>query len=294
MWTKNLGKVAESVIVPVLLTHLIGLSAIHANAIEDCVSASVIDKQKIALDKRKTEIEEKERREGRPAESEWEAYAKTRNEWELEIGKSKSCWLKRIGNGEKSMEGALLPDVDLSGKSLVDVNLNTSFLDGVKLNGTDLSNAVLANSLIRGSQLNKAKLSEADLTSVNLFRSDMSEADFTGATMINAVLDGTVMREAVLKNANLQGAKLQATNLYKANLSGANLTNAKLNGGTIEYEMGSVDYPGADLSQADLTGADLTGADFTGATLRGAKVSRSTTKGIDFGMWKKAGAVIVE
>jgi hypothetical protein len=85
---------------------------------------------------------------------------------------------------------------------------------------------------------------------------------------------------AFLKGADLKNKSLEKVNLTGANLIGANLHESKLNK--------------ANLSNANLTGADLTYANLTDTTLTGAKVSRKTTKGIDFDNWKKRGAIVLK
>ena len=174
--------------------------------------------------------------------------------------------------------GSFMQQIDLSGATLVDVdvsstdlrsanlravnfhsgylmgaNLRGAFLEGAQLSGADLSSANLSEADLTGADLTGAGLDDADLSSANL-----SDADLTGADLTDAHLDGATLNGADLSQANLRGASFFRAYLKGAKLVEADLTDAKLNK--------------ADIGEAVLKGANLNGAALSGANLNDANI----------------------
>jgi uncharacterized protein YjbI with pentapeptide repeats len=87
----------------------------------------------------------------------------------------------------------------------------------------------------------------------------------------------------------LSNANLRAADLTRAGMGKANLTYSIIGEANLSY----ANLSGADLTSANLVETDLTGANLTDAILIDAKVSKSSTKGVDFDEWKKRGGIVL-
>ena len=151
------------------------------------------------------------------------------------------------------------------------LDLEGSFLSGIKLPAADLRHDNLSSADLTGGDFRMADMSGANLNGAHLFRASLPRANLTGAQLVGcsltrANLTNAVMAHAFLKGADLSYASLSYADLERADLSGANLTGA--------------DFSWANLSHADLRGAHLTSAaltmtNLTGADLRGARIVKS-------------------
>lgn len=151
------------------------------------------------------------------------------------------------------------------------LDLEGSFLSGIKLPSADLRHDNLSGADLTGADLRMSDLSGANLTGAHLFRASLPRANLAGAQLVGcsltrANLANAVMAQAFLKGADLSYASLSYADLERADLSGANLT--------------GTDFSWANLSRADLRGAQLSGAsmtmaNLTGADLRGARIVKS-------------------
>ena len=151
------------------------------------------------------------------------------------------------------------------------LDLEGSFLSGIKLPSADLRHDNLGGADLTGADLRMSDLSGANLTGAHLFRASLPRANLAGAqlagcSLTRANLANAVMAHAFLKGADLSYASLSYVDLERADLSGANLTGA--------------DFSWANLSRADLRGAQLSGTsmtmtNLTGADLRGARIVKS-------------------
>jgi uncharacterized protein YjbI with pentapeptide repeats len=136
--------------------------------------------------------------------------------------------------------------LDLVGRDLHCINLNSADLNSANLNSANLSNAIL-----NSANLNNANLSGANLSGANLNMANFISANLHNANLNNANLNNANLYNAILNSANLNNANLGNADLRDANLSGANLSNANLSGARLS---------GANFSAANLSGANLTGA----------------------------------
>lgn len=151
------------------------------------------------------------------------------------------------------------------------LDLEGSFLSGIKLPSADLRHDNLSGADLTGADLRMSDLSGANLTGAHLFRAslpraNLASAQLVGCSLTRANLANAVMAQAFLKGADLSYASLSYADLERADLSGANLT--------------GTDFSWANLSRADLRGAQLSGAsmtmaNLTGADLRGARIVKS-------------------
>lgn len=160
--------------------------------------------------------------------------------------------------GKKSLQGADLSDLDLSGENLTDAmlrgahlarstligadlrgaNLSGALLTATDLRGADLSRAFLGGAFLGYALLREADLSGAYLRGAELHESDLSEAHFNGADLSGAFLSDVVLRKADLRQANLQGTELCETDLSGALLQGASMHGAVLAEVTWDLETG--------------------------------------------------------
>ena len=151
------------------------------------------------------------------------------------------------------------------------LDLEGSFLSGIKLPSADLRHDNLVGADLTGADLRMSDLSGANLNGAHLFRASLPRANLTGAQLVGcsltrANLTNAVMAHAFLKGADLSYASLSYVDLERADLSGANLSGA--------------DFSWANLSHADLRGATLTDTaltmtNLTGADLRGARIVKA-------------------
>ena len=151
------------------------------------------------------------------------------------------------------------------------LDLEGSFLSGIKLPGADLRHDNLGGADLTGCDFRMSDLSGANLTGAHLFRAVMPRVNLTGTQLVGCSLtranlaNGT-MRHAFLKGADLSYANLSYADVERADLSGANLTGADFSWANLSY---------ADLRGALLTSTSLIMTNLTGADLRGAKFVKS-------------------
>ncbi|MFP4308398.1 MAG: pentapeptide repeat-containing protein [Desulfococcaceae bacterium] len=159
-------------------------------------------------------------------------------------------WL--ISDGREGVR-AVLPNRDLSGLDLAEINLAFADLTECRFSGANLLLADFTQAHLR-----RADLSGADLSGADLLLADFSDADLSGADLSVSDLSGATLSGAWLTGAALPQSDLSGTNLSGADLSGADLSGAQLSRANLS---------GANLAQARLSHADLTGANLSGANL---------------------------
>ena len=176
-----------------------------------------------------------------------------------------------------------LQDLNAKQGPLNDVNLQKTYLRGIKLPRASLAKADLS-----GADLSRADLSRADLSGANLFGANLRGADLRGAILSGANLIGADLRGAILGGANLFETDLSGANLFGANLIGADLRWAILSGkaNLRRADLSEANLRWANLRCAHLNGAkliraDLRKADLCGANLFGAKLSGADLRGAD-------------
>lgn len=128
----------------------------------------------------------------------------------------------------------------------------------------DLSEADLSGATLIRVNLAGANLSRANLKGANLIEAYLSDADLRGANLDGAYLSDANLTRANLRGLDWEGAELRGADLSQADLSGANLTGA---------DLGWTKLEGADLTGADLSGASLRQSGLSRANLRGATVT---------------------
>ncbi len=151
------------------------------------------------------------------------------------------------------------------------LDLEGSFLSGIKLPGADLRHDNLGSADLTGGDFRMSDLAGANLNGAHLFRASLPRANLTGAQLVGcsltrANLTNAVMPLALLRGADLSYATLSYVDLERADLSGANLTGADLSWANLSH---------ADLRGAHLTSTSLTMTNLTGADLRGARIVKS-------------------
>ena len=137
--------------------------------------------------------------------------------------------LERYANGERDfsgisfkrglrLEGAEIPDIDLSGSTLVRAkfeqanlsraklsraNLSRANLECVNLTEANLSYASISEGILIGADLSYANLSYAKLTTVGLV-----DVDLTGAILVGTVIGVPLIRGANLTDVDLSQARI--------------------------------------------------------------------------------------
>ncbi len=213
--------------------------------------------------------------------------------------------------------------IDLSGKSLREldlsgVNSKAAKMTGADLYGTNLADADLKNTDLTGALLDRAVVTRtnfngAKLEGITLFRPtiysrlerDQAEAPtFVGAKLKGARfsgwLDGTDFSKADLtgvvfgnEDAHREGLLASRVRMVGCKFVGANLEGADLHGSSLVFgkfmgaNLKNANLSGADLSNSDFSGADVTGMNVTGANLSDANFSDAigldTVIGLDKG-----------
>lgn len=165
------------------------------------------------------------------------------------------------------------PDIDFSGRQLVEVDLSGANLKGASFVSTNLERA----------SFYCADLSNADVRHANLRRADLRGCSLRDANLAGTRLDEADMREAVLLRADVDrgfqlsgrsgtlttggdGERAFAVDFTNCSMKEAQLQKAKLKGARFE---------GAMLNGANLSGAVLDGATFHGAVLTGADLAHA-------------------
>ena len=118
---------------------------------------------------------------------------------------------------------------NFAGKHLTSGNISAQQnLQCANLTGADLSGLSLIQVDLTGAVLRNANLTHADLTQATLNGADLSGANLTDATMIQVTAKQAKMVGANLSGVNLGQADLTGADLSKANLSGTDFTQATL------------------------------------------------------------------
>ncbi|MDX2199372.1 MAG: pentapeptide repeat-containing protein [Phycisphaerae bacterium] len=214
---------------------------------------------------------------------------------------------------------------DLSGATIDNCAMNTTFLTGCILNGTTIRwssfgaitpNAVnLANTTIEYCSFNNVSLRDADLTTTTIQNSFFNGADFDGANLSG---NSAMFRPAAgnqFAGARFAGAKLRnvdltpfamdsiTTDWSRVDFSGADLTgktltplqlDAAIFAGTILERVicrgNATAFVGADLRGARMAGADFSGCNFSRAILDRASAAASKFPDCNFNECSAHGA----
>ena len=147
--------------------------------------------------------------------------------------------------------------VDLSGKSLENLDLSNLDFKRANLSGTNLFGTKLVGTNLSGTNLSGAKLDLAWIMRANFTNADLSNASLLGL-VVSSGLDISPAEAAVFRGANFSDAHIIAR-LSRFDLSGANFADAKMGADMKNQSMG--------LMRADLSGSNLSGANFSGADL---------------------------
>ena len=121
----------------------------------------------------------------------------------------------------------------LNGVRLIGAHLVGAIMMDVRLHGANLVRARLYEATLAGAQLDGAMLDGAMLHGTNLFKTQMH-----GASLRAAQLYGVDLCEAQMHGADLSGAQLQGACLKRTQLQGANLSSAQLAGVSSSVEYG--------------------------------------------------------
>jgi uncharacterized protein YjbI with pentapeptide repeats len=195
---------------------------------------------------------------------------------------------------------AVLTDMDLSGLTLVGLDLSYANLTGSSFRGSDLSfcrfdGATVFGCDFRQANLRKASFVHTDLRGCNfggatLTDADLSQADLREGGQIVRDRDGafrvpdpsitgrTVFHGANLTNASLSGVFAAKTDFSDAVLSGCRLNQGHLRGANFSgCDLERVDFSQADMRDVCLRGATLIDANFTKAAMAGADMADTIT-----------------
>ena len=226
--------------------------------------------------------------------------------------------VQRMYDQGRSVAGAILTDVDLSGLDLSGIDLSgcqlkrTSFkgtkLDNAKLiqamgNEADFSEASLAGADLMRGMFNKAKFRESSLSGANAHQASFKNSDFSKAALRDANFDMAILEKTDFTEADLNGARIKMCivsgaadradfrnasirkSMFKSStMNGADFRDASVN----EALFNSVEARKSDFSGANLdklrTGRNsiFTDSDFTNSTMRGAALRESDFTGSDF------------
>jgi hypothetical protein len=133
-------------------------------------------------------------------------------------------WFFPYGADEQDYTGALLNEVNWSGRGLNGKNLSNSvFRDA------DLSNANLQGANLQGSQLRYANLSGANLRDANLENTDFLHSNLSNAKFANSRFDTVSFDDADLRGATFENVTLKYTIFYNAK---RNASDSKIPGWT--------------------------------------------------------------
>ena len=207
----------------------------------------------------------------------------------LGVTLASSAWAYDESDLSRLLATRECPFCDLSGASLIGVDLRAAVLVGA-----DLSSAVLFDA-----DLGRANLTGADLTGAALDGAYLEEAILDAADFTNATMDGAYVRRASFHRTNLTGVHLFAVEVESVDMStvvhrGASTpeqdlatlrqTRSCLFCNLSQMDLTRADFAGADLTGADLhfslmNGIDLSGANLTGATLAGSSMISANLAG---------------
>ena len=216
----------------------------------------------------------------------------------------------------REMLNAATPDepVELSGRSLDNLDLSNLDFKRANLSGANLFGAKLDRANLSGANLSGARLDLAWIMRANFTNADLSEASLLGLVVSSgletSMTEAPIFRGAKFARAHIiaklarfdlsgadftdaklapdlrnQSMGLMRTDLSGANLSRANFSRANLGFALIRFaNLTDAVLVGANLARADLSGANLTGADLTGADVTDADLGRAeltSARGLD-------------
>ena len=147
----------------------------------------------------------------------------------------------------------LLPDRNLSGANLSNVNLEGSYLYPVDFSDANLNRANLRNAILLNVNLSGADLSYADLRHAIVWDGNLQGANLYMARLERCILNECDLREADLRRAKLRKANMTGVDLRKANLSKAHFDETALNGATLQ----DIDFHDVDLNSVYVTGVTI-------------------------------------
>lgn len=125
-------------------------------------------------------------------------------------------------------QGAIVPQVDLSGADLSGLNLcNVRFwrvwLNEVNFQRAQLDGASFGSAMLRGTDFSHASLRGASLGEVDLMEAKLCGADLTGAFLQRASCFRTDFSAATVRQANLTMASFVDVNFERADISGCSI-----------------------------------------------------------------------
>jgi uncharacterized protein YjbI with pentapeptide repeats len=206
---------------------------------------------------------------------------------------------------QKSLQGILLGDNDLTNWDLSGQDLTGAYFGGSRLTNTSLAGAMIARASFDGTtsrgftkeqlystasyqqrnlqhtafssnDLSGWNFSGQDLTGASFFYSTLASADLAGANVLGAGFYSTTSRgftkeqlysTASYEQSNLQGIALGDNDLTGWNFRGQDLTGADLASANLtDANLSNANLTNAKLDFSSLTDADLSGAIVTGAS----------------------------
>ena len=168
---------------------------------------------------------------------------------------------RMIAEGYRHLSQENLAEIDLSNRSLSNIDFNKADLSKANFENTSLSGCSFEQANLRGANFKNAQMPGTVLSSAVL-----AEANFEGANLCAAQLDWTNLQESILCRAGLSHANLESSNLTGADCSGADFSDAKLTYAKLQQ---------ATCIQALFQRTELTGANLQLANLAGAIFNRA-------------------
>jgi uncharacterized protein YjbI with pentapeptide repeats len=176
-----------------------------------------------------------------------------------------------------------LSELDLSGRDLRGIYLESAKLCNCNLAGAILDEAVLVRADLSGACLDKASLVGANLGQASFRNCSANEAnfadvelggiDFTGATLSGANLDEANLREARFSATRLDGASLRDILLMETSVAGTDFSAAVLSGAVFfKVDLDQCDFSTADLSKTVFLNCRGVNARFFKANLHNLRV----------------------
>ena len=137
--------------------------------------------------------------------------------------------IERLRNTRECQGCVFPPGTDLSGESLVGVNLQGAVLAGCDLSGVNLRGAILAGANLRGAILHNARLTYAsfkgaDLAGASLVNAHGGSVDWTGANLTRASLENGFFQTSLFVAADLVETNLKGTDVSYSNFERAKVT----------------------------------------------------------------------
>ncbi|MGA1846953.1 DUF2169 domain-containing protein [Deferribacter abyssi] len=158
----------------------------------------------------------------------------------------------------KSLEGKILSNLDLSELDLRGVNLKDTVCINTNFKGAILDGASLSKIIAKG-------------------------ADFSGASMKSITVNQGILSEASMKGADLEGAFLKMCTLDKTNFDSANMKNAKIEMSTLTKSLfKKVTLEESYINMCILNGTEIEDSTFKNAKLEKCIFQKSNLKNVDF------------